>query len=191
MSERDPIVLADAGPLIRLAAAGLLETLRGLNRRIVIVDRVEDEVIGDLEKPFAREIAAWMERMGDAILRPRTIEGIGIAALRDRERSAEEERMLRRSLRDSGERALREFVERFEPDEARDAVVVYEDRDAAHLLSASRVPLTAMTTRRFVRVLNEWGINVDAVAALEEVADRYNLKPAVQTVIEPDPPAAK
>ncbi len=29
--DRQPIVVADAGPLLRLAAAGLLETVRGLN----------------------------------------------------------------------------------------------------------------------------------------------------------------
>ena len=191
-ADREPIVLADAGPLIRLAAAGLLDTLRGLNRRIVLVDRVEDEVVGDPQKPFAAEIRAWIERMGEAILRARTVEGAGIEALRgEAARSAEDEALLRRSLRDSGERALREFVERFEPDEVRDAVVVYEDRDTANLLAASRVPLTAMTTRRFVRLLNEWGVNVDAVAALEAVAERYNLKPALQVVIEPDPPSAK
>jgi hypothetical protein len=38
--DRQPIIVADAGPLIRLAAARLLGTLRGLNRRIVLVDRV-------------------------------------------------------------------------------------------------------------------------------------------------------
>ena len=54
--DRQPIIVADAGPLIRLAAAGLLDTLRGLNRQIVLVDRVEAEVIGDRSKPFADEI---------------------------------------------------------------------------------------------------------------------------------------
>ena len=51
--DRQPIIVADAGPLIRLAAAGLLDTLRGLNRRVVLVDRIEDEVVGDQSKPFA------------------------------------------------------------------------------------------------------------------------------------------
>ena len=60
LADRQPIIVADAGPLIRLAAAGLLDTLRGLNRRIVLVDRVRDEIIGDLSKPFAAEIAAWI-----------------------------------------------------------------------------------------------------------------------------------
>ena len=50
-SDRRPTIVADAGPLIRLAAAGILDTLRGLNRRIVLVDRVEDEVVGDLRMP--------------------------------------------------------------------------------------------------------------------------------------------
>ena len=82
-ADRQPIIVADAGPLIRLAAAGLLDTLRGLNRRIVLVDRVEDEIIGDRSKPFAAEIAAWLAIMGDAILRVETVTGHGIAALKE------------------------------------------------------------------------------------------------------------
>ncbi len=46
-SDCQPIVAADAGPPIRLAAAGILDTLRGLDRRIVRADRGEDEgVVG-------------------------------------------------------------------------------------------------------------------------------------------------
>ena len=59
-NDRQPIIVADAGPLIRLAAAGLLDSVRGLNRRIVLVDRVEDEIVGDVSKPFAIEIKAWI-----------------------------------------------------------------------------------------------------------------------------------
>ena len=57
LDERDPIVMADTGPLIRLAAAGLLDGLRATNRRVVIVDRVEAEATQDRSKPFANEIA--------------------------------------------------------------------------------------------------------------------------------------
>ena len=38
ISDRQPIIVADAGPLIRLAAAGLLDIMRGLNHRIVPSD---------------------------------------------------------------------------------------------------------------------------------------------------------
>lgn len=48
--ERAPIIIADAGPLTRLAAAGLLESLRAVDRRIVLVERVEDEPAGPAGK---------------------------------------------------------------------------------------------------------------------------------------------
>jgi hypothetical protein len=185
LDERSPVVVADAGPLIRLAAAGLLGSLRGLNRRIVLVDRVEDEVSADRTKPFAEEIAAWIEVMGPAIERVRTVEGYGIAALRERADTPEAASLLKRRLRDSGERAIREFVEGFEPDDTSAAIVLYEDRDAPALMAAARVPLTLMTTRRFARLVNDWGINVDAVAAIETLVGRYDLKPATLIEIEP------
>ncbi|MGL5117287.1 MAG: hypothetical protein ACRC7C_18380, partial [Beijerinckiaceae bacterium] len=85
--DRQPIVVADAGPLLRLAAAGLLDTVRGLNRRIVIVDRVEDELVGDPAKPFAVEIARWLDQMGPAALRAATLVGEGVRSLRSRVRT--------------------------------------------------------------------------------------------------------
>ncbi len=94
-NDRQPIIVADAGPLIRLAAAGLLDTVHGLNRRIVLVDRVEDEVTGDRSKPYADKIARWIDQMGAAILRVRTIVGAGIEALRGKQRSPEEDALLK------------------------------------------------------------------------------------------------
>lgn len=186
--DRQPIVVADAGPLIRLAAAGLLDTLRGLNRRIVLVDRVEDEVVGDRTKPFAHELAAWIERQGDAIERVETVTGLGVAALRAKARTPEQEALLKSVQRDSGELALREFVARWHPTEASSALVLYEDRKVATLFLDADFPLTLMTTRAFVATVAAWGVNVDAVAALETVADRYDLKPALVGEIDPDQP---
>src|SRR4051795_1064695 len=119
--DRQPIIVADAGPLIRLAAAGLLDTLRGLNRRIVLVDRVEDEVVGDLSKPFASEIAAWIKQSGNALMRVQTVTGEGVASLRGRARTAKEDALLKTALRDSGELALREFVAHWRPTESASA----------------------------------------------------------------------
>ena len=187
-ADRQPIVVADAGPLIRLAAAGLLSSLRGLNRRIVLVDRVEDEVIGDLTKPFAAEISKWIDDMGAAILRVETVFGVGVAALRARSRSPEEDRLLKAALRDSVEHALREFVGHWEPTDSSSAVVRYEDRKVASLFLDAEFPLTLMTTRAFAQVIANWGINVDAVAALEAIAGRYDLKPALVGEIDPSVP---
>jgi hypothetical protein len=186
--DRQPIVVADAGPLIRLAAAGLLDTMHGMNRRIVLVDRVEDEVVGDLSKPFAAEIKAWLARLGDAILRVETVTGVGVAALRARERTPSEEALLKSALRDSGEQAVREFVSHWRPTESASAVVLYEDRKVATLFLDVDFPVTLMTTRAFARVIAQWGVNADAVTALEAVAARYDLKPALIGDIDPATP---
>lgn len=187
-SDRQPIIVADAGPLIRLAAAGILDTVRGLNRRIVLVDRVEDEVVGDLTKPFAADIAAWIAGLGEAALRVETVVGIGVATLRARTRTPGEDALLKSALRDSGEQALREFVAHWAPTEAESAVVLYEDRKVATLFLDVGFPVTLMTTRAFVATVTRWGINQDAVAALEGITDRYDLKPALMAEIDPMQP---
>ena len=43
-----------------------------------------------------------------------------------------------------------------------------------------------MTTRRFARQLVEWGINVDAIAAIEEVAKPFTTKPSMSGEIDPN-----
>lgn len=185
--DRDPIIVADAGPLVRLAAAGLLDTLRGLNRQIVLLDRVEDEVTGDLSKPFAREVAAWVAAMGPAIRRERSLVGVAIEALRAKPRTPAEDQLLKRTLRDSGERAIREFLESWQPADVQAALVVYEDSGTVPLMEAARVPMTLMTTRRFARQIREWGVNLGAEQALEAIADSFSLKPAFYTELEPAP----
>lgn len=185
LGERDPIVMADTGPLIRLAAGGLLDGLRATNRRVVIVDRVEAEATGDPTKPYAPEIANWIARHGDGIERPRTLVGLAIERLEAGPRSPEEDRLLKATARNSGEKAIREFLETWVPGTP-GALVVYEDEDVPHILQTTRVPLMLMTTRRFARQLAEWGINVDAVAAIEEVARRYNTRPSYIGSIDPD-----
>lgn len=187
-SDRQPIVVADAGPLIRLAAAGILDTLRGLNRRIVLVDRVEEEVVGDLSKPFAAEIASWIDGLGEAALRVETVIGIGVAALRARPRTPAGDALLKSALRDSGEQALREFVTHWHPTEASSAIVLYEDRKVATLFLDVEFPVTLMTTRAFVATVTRWGINQDAIAALEAISGLYDLKPALVGEIDPGQP---
>jgi len=186
---REPIIVADAGPLIRLAAAGLIDTLRGFNRRIVLVDRVEDEVVGDLSKPFATEIRAWIDRMGDAVERVHTVTGEGIASLRARERSAADDALLKAALRDSGEQAVREFVGRWQPGETGTAIVLYEDRKVPVLFLDADFPVTLMTTRYFASLAASWGVNGDAEAALEAISDQFDLKPALVGHFDPATPA--
>ena len=139
LDERDPIVMADTGPLIRLAAAGLLDGLRATNRRIVIVDRVEAEATKDRTKPFANEIAAWIERNSDAIERARTVIGAGVQQLQSEQNTPEQQRLLKAALRNSDEMAIRDFLEDWTPATA-GALVVYEDEDVPEALQTTRVP---------------------------------------------------
>lgn len=187
-ASREPIVIADAVPVLRLAAAGLLAMLSRLNRRIVLVDRVEDELVGDGTKPFATEILQWIESEGTALLRVPTVIGEGIRSLKARKRSPEEEARLKASLRNSGELALREFVDFWRPDETSSAVVLYEDRKVPNLFLEVDYPVTLMTTRAFARTMASWGVNLDAPAALEAISDIYDLKPAMIGEIGPETP---
>ena len=187
-ASREPIVIADAGPILRLAAAGLLPMLARLNRRIVIVDRVEDELVGDASKPYAPEIAAWIASEGEALLRVQTIIGEGIASLKGRARTSDEDVRLKSGLRNSGELALREFVDLWRPDSVSSAVILYEDRKVPNLFLEVDYPITLMTTRAFVRTVASWGVNLDAPAALEAVAALYDLKPAMIGEIDPQTP---
>jgi len=82
-------------------------------------------------------------------------------------------------LRASGEQAMREFVAHWRPTESASAVVLYEDRKVATLFLDVDFPVTLMTTRAFAEIAVEWGVNMDAISALEAIADRYNLKPAL------------
>jgi hypothetical protein len=185
MTSRNPIVIADAGPLIRLAAAGLLDAMRLTNRKIVIVDRVEEEACGDLSKPFAKAIADWMARVGEAVEHAITTEGLGIAKRRElAAHSPEHAQALKRALRDSGERAIREYVEIFRPADVDSVLVLFEDTMVPSLMAAATVPMTLMSTRAFVRMIAERGYNRDAAKALEAIASQFDLKPAISTVFE-------
>jgi hypothetical protein len=185
---RQPIIVADSGPLIRLAAAGLLDALRVTNRRVVLIDRVEDEVVGDLSKPHAVTIKAWLDKMGDAVERVQTVYGSGIEALRYKQRTPAEEALLKSALRNSGELALFEFIDNWRPAEGDEAIVVYEDQMVGRRMNEVDYHVTLVTTRAFVRLMQDWGINANAVDALESISKDYNLKRAIYGRVDPTVP---
>ena len=188
LNDRQPIIVADAGPLIRLAAAGLLDTLRGLNRSVVLVDRVKEEVMGDLTKPFAHEIANWISTMGAAIEHVDTLVGVGMRLLEAKARSPAEDAVLKKSKRNSGEAALREFVYDWRPTGASSAIVLYEDARVALDFLYAEFPVTLMTTRSFANLIAAWGVNIDARAILEAKASDYVMQPAKSAVWDDDTP---
>lgn len=142
------MVIADAGALLRLAAAGLLDAMRLSNRQIMIVDMVEVEACHrHPDKPFAREILGWIGRSGDAVRRVETTEGIAYAALLARDRTPENVAKLKRLQRDGGERAVRDYVEELAPSDVRSVLVVCEDPNVQSLLQASKVLVQSVTIK--------------------------------------------
>ena len=182
---RDPIIIADTGPLIRLAAAGLLDAIRLTNREVVMVDRIEEEACGDASKPFAAEIADWIQRMGSAMTHAQTLEGIAIRTLRAEAVTEDDVQNLKRKLRNSGERAIREYIESIRPRDADAVLVLYEDGAIPKLMQAADVPLPLMTTRAFANLLSERGYNRDAARAMDAISARFNTRPPVVSRIEP------
>jgi len=186
LDTRDPILIADAGPLIRLAAAGLLDSMRLTNRKIVIPDMVEEEAVTRRpEKPFAAEIGAWIASMGAAIERAVTREGIYIGALRQKTATPEGAAALRKALRDSGERAIRDYIEEVEPTDVDEVLVLHEDHGVERLMRASKAPVRLMTTRAFVEMIAALGLNTDAVTALRAVERTYDVQPSVDVRLRP------
>lgn len=56
------IIVTDSGPLIALAVAEALDALLLPKLPVIIPDMVRFEVIQDLDKPGAREVAQWIRR---------------------------------------------------------------------------------------------------------------------------------
>ena len=180
-----PIIIADTGPLIRLAAADLLDAVRLTNRQVVMVDRIEEEACADASKPFAAEITSWIKHMGSAITHAQTLEGIAIRTLRAEAVTPEDHQNLKRKLRNSGERAIREYVESISPRDADAVLVLYEDGAIPKLMQAADVPLTMMTTRAFANLLSERGHNRDAARAIDAISAEFNTRPPTVSRIEP------
>ena len=126
--------------------------------------------------------------MGTTILRVPTVVGVGIDTLRTKQRSPEEDTLLKNTLRNSGEYALLEFVDNWRPTESSGAIVLYEDKKVATIFIGADYPLTLMTTRTFAAIIVDWGINVDAVTALEKIEGKYDLKPALYGNVDPREP---
>ena len=61
------LIVTDAGPLITLAVADALDTLKLLGVRIVIPDMVKFEVTRHASKPGAQAFLAWLDENADAV----------------------------------------------------------------------------------------------------------------------------
>jgi len=144
MSNRVEIIMPDAGPLISLAMAGELDTLRKVKRPIRIVDQVLYEVTKSNAYPGAKEVKAFVDAHPESILVTKTNVGRLAAMERARDPNAKQ--------RGLGDAAIAEFMRRLDEFAASDAPVwlVYEDGDITKIRITHARPVHLVGTREFL-----------------------------------------
>jgi hypothetical protein len=155
------VILPDTTPLVHLAAADALLVLNGLGR-VVVVDVVALEATYFADKPYAREIAAWI----DAGSKPGSNRPVEVAAteLGPLYKLALDQHV--KPPRNAGEIAIAEWL----GDELRrlggPALVVYENGRVPAMLAREGVTATVAvaTTRNLLELAQREGLIPDAEA---------------------------
>ncbi len=184
---RPTVVVPDTAPLIHLAAGGALDVLTGMGR-VVIPDVVVMEATHHAAKPWAAEIAAWIE----AGARPGSNAGIEVAESEfgDLYRLALREGA--RTPRNAGEIAIAAWLGDNLRAVGGPALVVYENGRVPTLLLREGVAaeVAVATTRNLLSLAQEAGLLPDAEAVwLRIVAAVPTANPAsALTLIQPEAP---
>lgn len=160
------LIVTDSGPLITLAAAEALDTLFLPGLPVIIPDMVRYEVIQDLSKPGAEQVADWI-RLND----PHRLT-IGSTEVF-------EEFMLLKSLnpatktKDRGEQAASEVLGRELDDEDSGAVLIFEDSAIRKTNFLTRLPdhVVVTSTSEFLFGLESRGLVDDAQSVLDRAVN--------------------
>jgi hypothetical protein len=145
---RPSIVMADSSPPIHLAAAGQLDLLFKFGD-VVVVDVVRLETCFDQSKPFAPEIAEWIQ--SNSIGTNRRV------ALADTDLGPIYELALKSGLRpprNSGERAMVDWLADNVVHAGGPALVIYENGKIPNMLRREGLPedVVVVTSRYFLRL---------------------------------------
>jgi hypothetical protein len=155
------VILPDTTPLVHLAAADALHVLNGLGP-VVVVDVVALEATYFTDKPYAREIAAWID-LGSKPGSNRPVE-IAVTELGPLYKLALDQHL--KPPRNAGEIAIAEWL----GDELRrlggPALVVYENGRVPAMLAREGVTATVAvaTTRNLLELAQREGLIPDAEA---------------------------
>lgn len=157
------VVIPDMSPLIHLAAAGRLPLLQEFGR-VVVMDIVAHEASEDLTKPWAREVADWL-RKGQEPGSNQPVEVVKTEV-------GEAYRLARQAdpnftMRDAGERAIRDWLVDSLPEIGGPALVIYEDKRMPGLIQREHLEAVVVmaTTRAVLTFAQERGL----IASAEEV----------------------
>lgn len=162
---RPKLVMADSSPLIHLAAVDQLDLLFRFGGEVVIADVVHHETCLDQSKAFAPEIAAWIDlHEGHGLT-------VGETELGPVYKMAVEQNVPR--PRNSGERAIVEWLAEKIVHEGGPALIIYENGKVPNMLRREGLPedVVVVTTRYFLKLAQERGFLADAEATWQRVAD--------------------
>jgi predicted nucleic acid-binding protein len=149
------VVVPDVAPLIHLAAAGQLALLQEFGR-VVVMDVVVYEASGNVAKPWAQEVAAWLAKRQEAgssqpfeIVKTEIGEAYRLARLADPEFK----------MRNAGENAIRDWLVETVQDIGGPALVIYEDK-LPNLIRREHLEevVVMATTRAFLMFAEERGL---------------------------------
>ncbi|HXA22018.1 MAG TPA: hypothetical protein VNW90_06935 [Acetobacteraceae bacterium] len=160
------VVIPDAAPLIHLAAGDALTVLNGMGR-VLVPDIVQLEATYYLDKPYAREIAAWIEAgQQHGSNAPVAIAETEIGGLY---RIALDQGLPR--PRNAGEIGIATWLAENLARVGGPALVVYENGRVPGMLSREGVAdvVAVATTRNMLRMAQEEGIIPDAEALWERI----------------------
>lgn len=159
---RPTVVMADSSPLIHLAAVGLLDLLPAFGP-VVIADVVQLETCLDLTKPFAAEIAAWIDGNADVRVEETDLGPIYRLAIEQNKPRP----------RNSGERAIVDWLADNIVHEGGPSLIVYENGKIPNMLRREGLPedVVVTTSRYFLQLAQVRGLIDDADAVWARIAE--------------------
>lgn len=174
------LIVPDTSPLIHLAAVGHLPLLNALGH-VVVMDVVAFEATADLTKPFAPEIAAWVEA-GER-------EGSNLPVRIARTEIGEAYRLARQAdsafrMRNGGEQAILNWLAETLPTTRGPALVVYESGRVPRMIRREGLGdvVVVATTRALLVFAEQEGLITSAEATWKAITERApGASPEVRT----------
>jgi hypothetical protein len=166
------LVVVDAAPLITLGIAGELDLLKKFRRPIRILDVAKEECTRFRDKPGANELASWF-----AEAEGRDYTGVDTPGHLDRYREAvikEDAGDTTRPSQGIGDEAITWYLANVDKlERGKDVVMVLlEDAPFADgIIQAQNPEVAAVSTRAFLRTLQNYGLIESADAIIKRVEE--------------------
>jgi hypothetical protein len=155
--------VTDSGPLITLGVAGALDALLAPNLPVVLPDMVRYEVIRDLSRPGAQEVADWIRSHEGARLRVASTEVFEefqlLLAVKPGAKTA-----------GRGEQAAAEVLGRELESKDYGAILIFEDSDVRKQNFLLRLPDEVLVTSTSEFLFGLESLNL--VSSAQEILDR-------------------